>query len=423
MVGKVAIVGFGTIDNSDEARKKDDLKPWRTKVADAFYEILESVDKGIDPKEIQYVVTNYHGEASVEGGSPAELVDALGIAPAGHSLICDQCTGSGISLLDGYAIVASGLYDKVLVIGWDSRYDLLNRSEKRAIQWNVDYDYHFGYDHYHVTDQFLEYYCRSYGRLDTLKAWVQYVIQSYWYANRNPKAAWYGHPCPIRKDELFALLDAGKEAEFWREFKKAYRPVSCDGASGVLLVPAEMAKKYTDTPVYIEGISHKTTSNYTGWPTHYPVKKYDWPAITHTPPEKMHHLVSPAAWLSSEEAMKMAKIEPKDIDFAEVTDMQLEQLSLIETLKVCPRFKAAKFVIEGETAVDGRLPCGTHGGWAGFGKASGADFSNMLVEAVIQLRGEAGQRQVPKHNVAVVKSLGGVGGGGAMSVTAVLRRG
>jgi acetyl-CoA acetyltransferase len=132
MVRKVAIIGFGSTDNSDEARRKDDLKPWRTKVADAFYDILESVDKGIDPEEIQYVVTNYHGEASVEGGSPAELIDALGLAPVGHSLITDQCTGSGTSLLDAYAIVASGLYDVVLQIGWDSRYDLLNRAEKRC---------------------------------------------------------------------------------------------------------------------------------------------------------------------------------------------------------------------------------------------------------------------------------------------------
>jgi acetyl-CoA C-acetyltransferase len=420
---KVAIVGFGSTDNSDEARRKDDLKPWRTKVADAFYNILESVDKGIDLKDIQYVVTNYHGESSVEGGSPAELIDALGLAPIGHSLITDQCTGSGTSLFDAYAIVASGLCDVVLIIGWDSRYDSLNRAEKRSLQSNVDFDYHFGYDHYHATDMFIEYFYRWYGKREVLEAFVTYVIQQYWYANRTPKAAWYGHQCPIKKDELLALLDSGDEAGFWRKFKQAVRYVSCDGASGVILVPAEDAKKYTDTPVYIEGVSQKNTPNYVGWPTHYPVKRYDWAAITHTPSDKMCHIISPASWISTEEAFKMAKIEPKDVDFAEVFDLDLLHLPLLETLRVCPRFGAVKFIIDGETAIDGRLPCGTNGGVGGFGKASGADFSNMLVEAVIQLRGEAGQRQVPKHDIAVVKSAGGVGGGGAMSSTAVLRRG
>jgi len=419
---RVAIVGFGSTDNSYEQRKKDDLRPWRTKIADAFYDILANVDKGIDPKDVQYVVTNYHGEASVEGGSPAEIIDALGLAPTGHSLITDQCTGSGTSLFDAYAILASGLHDVVLQIGWDTRYDLLNRADKRSLQSNVDFDYHFGFDHYHVTDIYDVLTYRKYGKRDSLEAQITYLIQSYWYANRNPKAAWYGVPCPIKKDEMMSLLDGGQEEEFWRRLRRAGY-LSVDGASGVILVPAEDAKKYTDTPVYIEAVSQKNTPNYVAWPMHYPVKKYPWASIVNAAPGKFDFSDAPAVWLSTEEALKKAKIEPKDADFAEVYDMDIATLYVnLESLRIFPRYQAARFIIEGETAIDGRLPCGTHGGLGGFGKVSGADFSNCLVEAVIQLRGEAGKRQVPKHDVAIVKGNGGVGGGTAMSSTAVLRR-
>jgi len=417
MERKVAIVGFGSMDNSPEARRKDDLKSWRYKIAEAGYDILASVDKGMDPKDIQYIVTNYHGEATVEGGSPAEIVDALGMVPAGHSLITDQCTGSGTSFHDAYALVASGQYDRVLHIGWDSRYDLLNRADKRCLQSNVDFDYHLGFDHFHTTDMADYFAYKYYGKRDTLEALVTNVILRYWYANRNPKAGLYGVPCPIKKDEMMSLLDTNEE-EFRRRIPSG---LSTDGASGVILVPAEDAKKYTDTPVYVEGVAQKNTPNYPGWPMHYPVKKYDWASITNTPLDKFDFLCSPALWLSTKEAMKRAKIEPKDIDLAEPPFPAI--FMFLEAMGVCPRHGGAKFIIEGETAIDGRLPFSTHGGAGGFGKASGSDWSNGLVEAVIQLRGQAGKRQAPKHDVVVIQGVGGVGGMGAMSATAVLRRG
>ena len=413
---KVAIVGFGWIDNSLEARRKDDLKPWRYKIAEAGYNIMASVDKGIDPKDIQYLVTNYHGEASVEGGSPAEIVDALGMAPAGHSLITDQCTGGGTSFHDAYALVASELYDIVLQIGWDSRYDLLNRAEKRCLQSNVDFDYHFGFDHYHTTDMERYFGFKHYGKRDYCEALVTGGIQMYWYANRNPKAGLYGVPCPIKKDEMMGLLDTD-EKEFWRRLP---RGLSTDGASGVILVPAEDAKKYTDTPVYVEGVAQKNTPNYPAWPMNYPVERYDWASITHTPPDKFDFLCSPAVWLSTREAMKRANVEAKDIHLNESPFLIF---AFLEAMGICPRFGAAKFIIEGETAIDGRLPFATHGGADGYGKASGADWTNGLVEAVIQLRGQADKRQAPKHEVAIIQGVGGVGGMGAMSATAVLRVG
>jgi len=417
MVRKVAIVGFGSMDNSPEARRKDDLRSWRYKIAEAGHDILASVDKGMDPKDIQYIVTNYHGEATVEGGSPAEIVDALGMVPTGHSLITDQCTGSGTSFHDAWALVASGQYDRVLHIGWDSRYDLLNRADKRCLQSNVDYDYHLGFDHFHTTDMANYFNYKYYGKRQVLEATLQNVILRYWYANRNPKAGLYGVPCPIKKEEMLALLDKD-EKEFLRRLP---RGLATDGASGVVMVPAEDARKYTDTPVYVEGVAQKNTPNYPGWPMHYPLKEYDWMKVTNTPPDKFDFLCSPALWLSTKEAMKRAKIEPKDIDIAEPPFPDI--FMFIEAMGICPRHGAAKFIIDGETAIDGRLPMCTHGGADGFGKASGADWSNGLVEAVIQLRGQAGERQAPKAEVCICQGVGGVGGMGAMSATAVLRRG
>jgi acetyl-CoA C-acetyltransferase len=124
--------------------------------------------------------------------------------------------------------------------------------------------------------------------------------------------------------------------------------------------------------------------------------------------------------LAVDEAYRMAKVKAKDIDFAELFESHVT--SLIPTLQatqVPPEGQAAQFVIDGGTAIDGRLPSGTDGGRGGFGMTSGSNESDGIYEAVIQMREEAGDRQVPKADISVVV---GMQGEMASSAVLVLRR-
>jgi acetyl-CoA acetyltransferase len=411
---RVAIVGVGITPRTRAFISRADERSYKEYVADAAYDAIADVKKGLDPKDIQYVVVNYHGEAAVEAGGIGPVIgDVLGMYPVGVTSLCANCTGAGVSAHEAYGLVASGLYDRVLVIGFDKRWDLLNFADKRAIGGDSDYDFHNGFDHMHLQTllQAMDY--KKYGQRTVLEALVTYRMQMYWWANRNPNAALYGVPCPVKaKDDLMNIWElepgTGKiNPEFWKKL-----PVNCpvEGASAFIVVPADEAKAYTDKPVYIDGISYKVNHHLLGMQMYYPV-----PAL-----EKMDAADFAAPHLAVDEAYKMAGVNPEDVDFAELFESHVS--SIIPTLqatRVCAEGQAAQFVIDGQTGIDGRLPSGTDGGRGGFGMTSGSNESDGIYEAVIQMREEAGERQVPKADVSVIV---GMQGEMASSAVLILRR-
>jgi acetyl-CoA C-acetyltransferase len=394
---RVAIAGVGITPRNRTYMSQADRKSWKEYVADAAYDAIANVKKGLHPKDIQYVVVNYHGEASVEAGGIGPVVsDVLGLHPIGVTQLCANCTGAGVSAHEAYGLVASGLYDRVLVIGFDKRWDLLNFADKRAMGSDVDYDFNVGFDHMQlaVLLQAIDY--KKYGIRTVLEALVTYRMQMYWYANRNPNAALYGVPCPVKsKEELMSIWEkkpgSGEiSPEFWRKL-----PTGCfvEGASALIVVPAEEAKSYTDKPIYIDGIAYKCNNHLLSSQMYYPV-----PALANYDAADFA-----ASHLAVDEAYRMAKVKADDIDFAEVFESHINLLlPTLEATQVPPEGKGLYFIIEGETAVDGRLPTGTDGGRQGFGATSGSNGTDAIYEAVVQMREEAGERQVSKADISVI---------------------
>ena len=410
---RIAIVGVGITPRNRAYLKDADRRSWKEYMVDAAYNTIANVDKGIDPKDIQYVVVNYHGEATVEAGGIGPVVsDILGLHPVGVTALCANCTGAGVSAHEAYSLVTSGLYDRVLVIGFDKRWDLLNFADKRAIGSDVDFDFNFGFDHIHLQALLQELDYTKYGVQNVLEALVTYRIQMYWYANKNPNSVLYGIPCPIKsKEELMAIWElkgSGEiNPEFWKRLPHSF-PV--EGASAFIVVPAEHAKSYTDIPVYIDGIAYKCNSHLLSSQMFYPV-----PLLA-----KFDAADFAASRLAVEEAYGMARVEPEDIDFAELFESHISSIiPTLEATKVPPEGQVTSFIIDGETAIDGRLPMGTDGGRAGFGVTSGSNESDAIYEAVVQMRGEAGERQVPKADTCIVV---GMQGEMASSAALVLRR-
>ena len=127
---------------------------------------------------------------------------------------------------------------------------------------------------------------------------------------------------------------------------------------------------------------------------------WDQGTVTHEP-----MVFGPAAHLWSRTDLK-----PSDVDVAEVYDgFSFNCVSWLEALGFCAIGEAAAFVEGGaRIALGGALPLNTHGGQLSAGRTQGFGF---LHEAVVQLRGDGGERQVDGAEVAVVATGGGLPGG------------
>jgi len=119
--------------------------------------------------------------------------------------------------------------------------------------------------------------------------------------------------------------------------------------------------------------------------------------------------------LLRDELFGRAGIGPGDVQFAEIYDCFSSTVLIgLEGLGLCPRGGSGAFVRSGGTALDGALPTNTHGGLLSEGYLHGM---NTVAEAVLQVQGRAGERQVPRREVAVVTS-GALMDGSALVLTA-----
>jgi acetyl-CoA C-acetyltransferase len=122
------------------------------------------------------------------------------------------------------------------------------------------------------------------------------------------------------------------------------------------------------------------------------------------------------AWLSAVEkagevAYKAAGLTPSDIDFAEVHDcFTIAEVCVVEALGFFDRGKGGTGAESGETAMGGRIPVNPSGGLKSKGHPVGATGIAQIVEAVEQLWGEAGDRQVEGAKVGMTQNMGGTGG-------------
>lgn len=175
-----------------------------------------------------------------------------------------------------------------------------------------------------------------------------------------------------------------------------------DAAVVVVLASEDVARKYTDTPIWIDGIH---------WITEEPSLEYhNWEFPMH-------------AMKAAEAAYKMAGIQDpiKELNFAEVdVRYSFKELQFIEALKLASLGEAHKLLLEGVFDRDGLFPVNPSGGALGEGVPLEVHGLARLFDAVLQLRGEAGKAQLSKAERAVVHSWRGIPT--TTSVVAVLSR-
>ncbi|HNS40340.1 MAG TPA: thiolase domain-containing protein, partial [Promineifilum sp.] len=127
-----------------------------------------------------------------------------------------------------------------------------------------------------------------------------------------------------------------------------------------------------------------------------------------------------AAELSAQRAYAQAGVGPEDIDLFELHDAFSIMAALsLEACGFAPRGRGVRLGLDGDITLGGRIPISTMGGLKARGHPVGATGLYQLVEATMQLRGQAGPLQVPNARLAMTQNIGG---SGATIVTHILAR-
>lgn len=160
-----------------------------------------------------------------------------------------------------------------------------------------------------------------------------------------------------------------------------------DGGGALIVTRAERARDLNGSPAYVLG--------YGG-------------SLSHLSISEMPDLVTTAAAVSGPRAFAMAGLEPSDIDVVQLYDaFTISPILFLEDLGFCEKGEGGRFVADGAIAPGGILPVNTNGGGLSYGHPGMFGIFTMI-EAVTQLRGEAGERQVRNCNLALAHGSGGV---------------
>jgi acetyl-CoA acetyltransferase len=112
---------------------------------------------------------------------------------------------------------------------------------------------------------------------------------------------------------------------------------------------------------------------------------------------------------SAGKAFEMAGVEPKDVDLASVYDCYtITVLITLEDAGFCEKGRGGPYIDEHDLTYKGDLPVNTHGGQLSFGQPGLAGGTSHVTEAVRQLQGRAGERQVADCELAFVNGNGGI---------------
>jgi acetyl-CoA acetyltransferase len=178
-----------------------------------------------------------------------------------------------------------------------------------------------------------------------------------------------------------------------------------EGAAAVVLCRADRAHRYTDKPIYLRA-SAVRTRRLGAFEVHSP-----WLPIEET--------AGPTVDVSRA-AFETAGIGPEDVDVIQLqdTDAGAEVIHLAEN-GFCKDGEQESLVARGELEIGGRLPVNTDGGLLANGEPIGASGLRQVHEIVLQLRGQAGERQVPGDPKVGYTQLYGAPGVAGVSILSV----
>ena len=373
---KVAVIGAGCSkfgENYDMSA--EDM------VVTAAFEAYE--DARIEPSQIQAA---WVGTLSTANAGNA-LADPLKLFNIPITRVENYCASGMDAFRNACMAVAAGMYDVVLVLGFEK----LRDSGQRGLGTFGSHPV-FGYGSTapSLFAMAANRYFKTYGIDKTTLAKV--AIKNHHNGTLSPKAHFQ---MEVTADQVLSA------------------PMICsplglfdccpttDGAAAVIICRAELAKSFHPDPLYVQGIGLAVTSG----------EPYLKPGFAYTG--------FPATAQAAQSAYEQAGITAKDLDLVECHDcFTITEVLNYEDLGLCKKGEGWRYIEEGRSALDGEIPVNPSGGLKSFGHPIGATGVRMIYEVSQHLWNKAGARQVKNAEVGLAHNLGGPGSVGCVTILA-----
>ena len=386
MAHRAAIVGaghtrFGVLDDGPRAL-----------IRSAVEQAFASVDRGADRKDVSeaFLATLGFGGSQI-GNSSAVLAEEAGVVGIPVTRVENACASGGFAIRSAVGALAARASPLVLVVGVEKMTDVSNARRRYwlGVSGDTEWERLAGLTFAGVYGLIASRYFTEHG--DASEALAEVAVKNHENGAQNPNA--HFQKKITRADVRSAPLVADPLGLF------DCCPVS-DGAVALLLSPPEIAHRFTDTPVFVDGLGAGTD----------PLAVQERASLTGFR----------ATQRAAHEAFRSAGWHRSDVSFLEVHDcFTIAELLALEDLGFAGPGEAAALTLSGETRRGGRLPVNPDGGLKSKGHPIGATGVSQAYEIFLQLRGEAGARQVAHAGHALAQNVGGAGATAAVTLFSV----
>lgn len=373
-MAKVGIIGIG---HGVFGRRSD------ATVQELAFEVFRSAveDAGIERKDIDASVIGSVPEYHKQRSLPGVVQEYLGLVPKPTWLTEVACASGSAAMRTAWMSIKAGVHDIVAVIGCQKMTEL-STAEILALMGRVgevQWESVFGTTFPAYYAMFAKRHMHEFGT--TREQMLGVAVKNHFYGAKNPNA--------LFKKEI-TMEKALASEEVATPFQVYDCCANADGAACIILAKEEKAKEISKKPIWLDGMACATASM----------------SVLKRP----HLMGLPSAEKAAADAYKMAGVGPDDIKVAQVHDcFTIAEIMAYEDLGFCKKGKGGNFIADRQSYIGGKVAVNVDGGLKAKGHPIGATGVSMTYEIAKQLRGEAGERQVPNADVGLTHNVGGIG--------------
>jgi acetyl-CoA acetyltransferase len=307
---------------------------------------------------------------SMAAGAADTMVSLLGLTGLQFINVMNGCATGGSALFSAYNTIRSGVFDLGIAVGFDKH----ERGAFRVNTKGAGLGDWYGASGLALTTQFfgmkINRYMHEYGISQSTLAKVS--AKAFRNGSENPMA-WRRKPLSEEEIANSPMLSYPLTQYMFCN--------PGEGGVALILCRADKAHLYTDKPIYLRAAVVRS-------------RRFGSFEVL-APSIALEHNAGPTVD-ASKAAFEMAGIGPDDVDLAQLQDTEAgaEVMHMAEN-GFCEHGEQEMMIQAGETEIGGKFPVNTDGGCLANGEPIGASGLRQVYENVLQLRGDAGTRQVP----------------------------
>lgn len=322
-------------------------------------------DAGVEWRDVEFAFGG-----SLSAGNADALCNELGLTGLPFINVSNGCATGGSSLMSAFNAIKSGAHDIGLVAGFDKHDRGAFNADPAA--WGLGQWY--GELGLMMTTQFfamkIQRYMHDYGISESTLARV--AEKAFINGALNPNA-W--RRTPVAAEEISSSMMVNNPLTKYMFCSPS------EGGVALVLCRADKAKAYCAKPIYLKAavLKSRRYGSFEVFAPSQALQQVDGPTVD-----------------ASRAAFEMAGIGPKDIDVSQLQDTEsgAEVMHMAEN-GFCEHGEQEQLIQSGATHIGGSMPINTDGGCLANGEPIGASGLRQVYENVLQLRGQAGEHQVP----------------------------